>query len=117
MINQKLYIEVLELFDLIKEEDIFIKYKQLEQLVLNDKEIRQLINEYNFINETIANVEYEPFIKEQELELIKIQDKLNSNQNYCLYLDAHFCCNKRLNEISELIFKDIVSIGGGCSCK
>lgn len=115
MINQDLYIEILELFDLIKEEEIFIEYKKVEKLTLENKEIVKLINEYNEIVDSCSNISYTPYLEESEQKLTDIQDKLNRNELYQRYLNLYDKCNKRLSYLSELMFKDIINVGEvGC---
>ncbi|MEG0284071.1 MAG: YlbF family regulator [Erysipelotrichales bacterium] len=117
MIEQELYIEILELFDLLKEEECFKEYIVVQDYLENNKDIVQIIYEYNFILNTIENIDYQPFIEQQTKELEVLENKINSNEEYQKYLSLHKVCNDRLVEISKLIFDDVVEINqGGCHC-
>ena len=111
MINQDLYIEILELFDLIKEEEIFIKYKEVEKKTLDDKEILNLIKEYNNIVDSCNNISYSPYLEESEQKLNIVQEKLDNNELYQEYLNLYERCNERLSYLTSLIFKDVINVG------
>lgn len=110
MITQDINIAILELFDLIKEEDIYQKYQSYESLVMNDKQINGLINKYHFINEELLIVN--SIEKEKQLlkDLASIENSLVDIDIYQKYLLYYDMCNKLLNDISDLIFKDIIDI-------
>lgn len=117
MIEQELYIEVLELFDILKEEECFKEYIGVQDYLESNKDVVQIINEYNFILNTIENIDYQPFIDEQTKELERLENNLHNNIEYQKYLELHEKCNQRLIEISKLIFEDVVEINeGGCCC-
>ena len=119
MIEQDLYLNILELFDLIKDEPCFKKYKEIENDLINNKEIKALIDQYNEINEEKAKVEYEPYQQELISKQRAIEANLKDNINYQEYLSLYQECNDYLQTLAQIIFKDIVSVKeDGChGCK
>ncbi|MDL2212075.1 YlbF family regulator [Erysipelotrichaceae bacterium OttesenSCG-928-M19] len=116
MIEQDLYIEILELFDLLKEEACFREFKRLEAMLLNNHELTNLINEYNDLIDSLAKLDYQPYIDEQQLKIDNIYIKLQQNDDYQRYLVMYEECNQRLNYIASIIFKDIVNVGEVYEC-
>jgi len=110
MIEQNIYIEILELFDLVNEEPLFKKYKQAELILLNDKEIQSLITKYNELNEEQGRIQYEPYKKELEDKKNEIEIELSKNIKYQEYIELYNECNEYLNDITKIIFEGIVNV-------
>jgi hypothetical protein len=89
--EQALYLLMLELFDLLKEEQLFIDYKVKENELLNDYEFISLVNDYH----------NNDFNKDECFM------NINNNLNYQAYLKLYELCNERLKQLSDIIFKDI----------
>lgn len=110
MLNQNLNIALLELFDELALESIFIKYQELEQALLEEKEVVNKIQSINEMYLELAKIAYEPFQTQLSQKISTMEDDLNNNQLYQEYLKYYQLCNTRLNEISKLIFKDIINV-------
>ena len=110
MIEQELYIEILELFDLIYQEEIFIEYCELERKLLTDEKVVKVVNNYNEINTSLAKVTFASYQLEQEKQLQQLKQQLLQNKDYQRYQELYDLCNKRLNYLSSLIFKDIIIV-------
>ena len=113
MIEQHLYLEILELFDLIKEEPLFKKYQQLENELINNHELQVLITKYNDLNDEQNKIGYLSYQKEIEEKKVKIKKQLESEKLYQEYLETYDLCNDYLINISKIIFKDIVLVNEG----
>lgn len=110
MLNQELNLAILELFDELKGEQIFITYKELETKLIANKEITSLIKKINDLDEEVYKVNYQPYQNELNDRISKLKTELLTNHDYQSYLKYYQLCNQRLNEISKLIFQDIIEV-------
>lgn len=110
MLNQELNIALLELFDELSVESIFVTYKELETKLIENKDIPTLIKKINELDEEVYKVNYQPYQNELNERINKLKDELLNNHDYQEYLKYYQLCNKRLNEISKLVFQDIIKV-------
>lgn len=117
MISQELNIAILEMFDEVEKEATFINYLQLEKEILNSDIVKK-IEEINNLNEEISRIEYQPYQRELSNKKDIIEKELENNKLYQEYLKAYQLCNLRLQELSKLIFQDIVNVSemSKCAC-
>ncbi|MDF9867609.1 cell fate (sporulation/competence/biofilm development) regulator YlbF (YheA/YmcA/DUF963 family) [Bacilli bacterium PM5-3] len=116
MIDQDLYIEILEMFDLISKEPLFIKYKDIEKQLLEDKDVLIIHQEYNDLANSLENISYHSYVKETNEKMLSLEKELSSNLKYIEYEKSYNECNDYLNNISKIIFKDIIDIGEKNCC-
>ncbi len=117
MINQELNIAILELFDEIKEMDLFKVYKINEEKALNNPEVNRLINKINTLSDLTYSVSYQPSLDEITTKISKLTSDLENNEFYNSYMCSYQECNDYLKHLSELIFKDIVEVESECFCE
>lgn len=110
MIDQELYIQILELFDELKSMDVFKKYIEYKDIALADSEVSKLIKEINDLSDSSHNITYQPSLDEIMEKIEELSVRLNNNTNYSNYITSYNECNDYILYISSLIFKDIVEV-------
>lgn len=110
MIDQELYIELLELFDELKKMDIFITYVENKNKALNNIEVKSLIKQINELSDLTHTISYQPSLDEIIDKIEFLKTKLNDNTFYNNYIKSYNECNNYLIHISSIIFKDIVVV-------
>lgn len=92
--------EVEELKELILDSDEYKEYKKYEDLLEDNKEVKELINKYTSLQKEIVLLEYKKEdTVEKENELEQLYRKLTSIDEYNMYLES----SKKLNELISKI--------------
>lgn len=115
MIDQDLYILILEMFDDLKKEEDILKYLEFKNMCLNNKELTYLIRKYQEQQELLESIQDSKYQEDILKEIDNLNNKIYSIDEYQEYLKYTTICEQRLKELSKIIFKDIVEVvEGGC---
>lgn len=109
MIEQELYLELLELFDLVKEEPVFKEYTMLQQQLINS-DVGRLISEYNELILEKEKISYADYQQQLDKRLNEIELKLANSEEYQRFQKLYQICNDELKKLAQLILKDIVIV-------
>lgn len=116
MIDQDIYILILEMFDEIKKEEDVIKYLDYKHKCLNNKELLYLIRKHRENKELLENIQDLKYQASIINEINNLNDKINSNLDYIEYLKYSDMYEKRIKDLSKIIFDGIVNVvEGGCN--
>lgn len=106
MLDQDINIELLNLFDLVDKSSTYLNYQNHEQAVLNDYDLLMMINTHNDLMEKYDLSHDDHMMK----RINELQDKINNNEGYIAYLKSYDDYQKLMEDISKIIFKDIINI-------
>lgn len=112
MLEQEVNLELLNLFDLVKDAPEYHSYQQAEKVVLDDYQLLMMINEYNDLS-TRHSLEGPDKKRLEELER-----KIHDNQSYHHYLDSLSNYQTMMEKVARIIFQGIITIskeGEGCA--
>ena len=102
---------ILELVSLIKETDIYKTYIENNNR-LNQEPTYSLLTEYHSKIEEYNNLKkYNQYIDNSKLknEIKDLKEALSKDENIIEYYNAYYQLNELLDEVTNLVFKDIDS--------
>lgn len=112
MLEQEVNLELLNLFDLVKNAPEYHSYQQAEKMVLDDYQLLMMINEYNDLNND------NNLATHGKKRLDELKNKIDNNQSYHHYLESFNLYQTLMEKIAQIIFQDIITIskeGEGCA--
>ena len=101
----EIYQDAYLLHDKISQSPKFIKLKKMEEQMQKDSELSSLFLRYKQIQESYVQTQNQQFI--QQLYALKIE--IDQNEKVKAYKKAYFSFVKELQEIKNIIFKDLMS--------
>ena len=113
MNNSEILGLVFELKDSIINSDLYKLLKEKEKNMINDEECFKLLNLYQSVQEEYNNAKrfekYGGKVEETQKKLSEIKSKVNENALVIEYNAAYKNLLKELDEIQNILFKDIIA--------
>ena len=99
----------LKLHDAIKEDEVYKRIKEIEEVMMNDHSIVALISEYQKSQDVYNDcLKYNLDTKEAVKKISDAKIKLYENEIVKEYQDLYLKLNNELQKISELLFDDLI---------
>jgi len=110
-------LKLLEISDLLQEDELVKTYHQTERQVTEDKNLLDLIKQYNEYCDQYEKIEYDAYRVELLNKTEALKKEIESNDLYHDYLSQQVTIDDMVLDLSKLVFKDLLEIGELCGCK